>query len=136
MEQLVPPDWQEEKSGRDRQPKLRALPHISLPETTCTFQNGRKVLSNDQRRTTVNWLANMTTGLKSLFDKQRVECELDEELESYLEASSAHKHSIGMTPDAARRAALVEMGSRNSIKHRVWSSRWESTLDTLARDVR
>ncbi len=29
-----------------------------------------------------------------------------------------------------------EMGSRNSVKHQVWSSRWESTLDGVLQDLR
>ena len=75
----------------------------------------------------MNWITKLTVGLKSLFQKQRVERELDEELESYVEASAAHKQIAGMTAEAAHRAAMVEMGSRNAVKHRVWSSRWEST---------
>jgi predicted permease len=84
----------------------------------------------------MNWLTNLTTGLKSLLNKQRVDREIDEELESYLEASAADKRNVGMTPEAARRAALVELGSRNSVKHQVWSSRWESTFDSLLQDMR
>jgi len=84
----------------------------------------------------VNWIIKLTIGLKSLLQKQRVERELDEELESFLEASSAHKQIDGMTAEAAHRAAMVEMGSRNAVKHQVWSSRWESTLDGLLQDTR
>ncbi len=84
----------------------------------------------------MNWLTNLTAGLKGLFHKQSVERELDEELDSYLDASAAHKQDSGMNPDLARRAALVELGSRNAVKHQVWSSRWESTLDGLLQDIR
>ncbi len=31
---------------------------------------------------------------------------------------------------------MVEMGSRNAVKHQVWSSRWESTLEGLLQDTR
>lgn len=84
----------------------------------------------------MNWFTSLTTGLKSLFQKQRVERELDEELDGYLEASAAHKQRAGMNLDAARRAARVEIGSRNSVKHQVWSSRWESALEGLLQDIR
>ena len=84
----------------------------------------------------MNWLTNLTTGLKALLRKQEVERELDEELDSYLEASAAHKQQIGMTEEAARNAARVEAGSLNAIKHQVWSSRWESTLEGLLQDMR
>jgi predicted permease len=84
----------------------------------------------------MNWFRNLVLGLKSLFAKEQVDLELDEELEAYLEASSAHKRNIGMSPEAANRAALVEMGSRYSIKDQVWSTRWESIPDNLVQDLR
>ncbi len=84
----------------------------------------------------MQWLTNLIKGFTSLTHKQRVEAELDEELHSYVRESVAHKQGNGMTPAVARRAALAEMGSRNSVKHQVWSSRWESTLDNLLNDIR
>jgi predicted permease len=84
----------------------------------------------------VNWLTNLMIGLKSLFQKQRVERDLDEELESYVEASSAHKQLAGMTAEAAYRAAMAEVGSRNAVKHQVWSSRWESSVEGALQDTR
>ena len=84
----------------------------------------------------MQWLTNLIQGIKSLLHPQRVEAELDEELQSYLEFSIAHKRQAGMLDESARRAALAEMGSRNSVKHQVWSSRWESTLDSLLQDLR
>ena len=84
----------------------------------------------------MNLFRNLKSGLQSLFQKQRVDRELDEELQSYLEASAAHKQQSGIDPKAARRAARAEIGSRGSVKHQVWSSRWESTLDNLFADLR
>jgi predicted permease len=84
----------------------------------------------------MNWFRNLARGIKSLFQKQRVERELDEELESYLQASTAHKQLEGMTHEEARCAACVELGSSNSVKHHVWSSRWESSLEDILRDLR
>jgi hypothetical protein len=84
----------------------------------------------------VQWLTNSITGLKSLFSKQRIDGELDEELDSYLEASAADKQQAGLAPELARRAALVELGGRNSVKHQVWSSRWESQFDNFLQDLR
>jgi predicted permease len=84
----------------------------------------------------MNPLKNFVTGLKSLLGKHRVEAELDEELETYLEASAHHKQHNGLAPEAARRAARVEMGSRNAVKHQIWTSRWESTIDGIFQDIR
>ncbi len=42
-------------------------------------------------------LKNFARGIASLFHRQRVEHELDEELQGFLEASLAHKERNGMT---------------------------------------
>jgi predicted permease len=84
----------------------------------------------------MNPLKNLITGLKSLLHKHRVERELDEELDTYLDASTRHKQRNGLTPEAARRAAHIEIGSRNAVKHQVWTSRWESTADGILQDIR
>ena len=44
----------------------------------------------------MQWLTNLIQGIKSLLHPQRVEAELDEELQSYLEFSIAHKRQAGM----------------------------------------
>ena len=84
----------------------------------------------------MNPLTNLITGLKSLFTKPRIDRDLDEELDSYLAASAAHKQQSGLSPAAARRAAWAEMGSRGSVKHQVWSSRWESIPSNFFQDLR
>jgi predicted permease len=84
----------------------------------------------------MNWLTNFAKGMASLFRRQRVERELDEELQGYLEASTAHKRDSGMTEEQARRAAKAEVGSCNSVKHQIWSSRWESTVEGILQDLR
>ncbi|HEY2858356.1 MAG TPA: ABC transporter permease [Terracidiphilus sp.] len=84
----------------------------------------------------MNWLGSLVKGIGSLFHRQGVERELDEELEGYLEASAAHKQRDGMSEGDARRAARVELGSSNSVKHQVWSSRWESTVEGILHDLR
>ncbi|MGA2848456.1 MAG: permease prefix domain 1-containing protein [Terracidiphilus sp.] len=84
----------------------------------------------------MNWFTNFAKGIASLLRRQNVESELDEELQGYLEASAAHKQRNGMTHEAARRAASVELGSSNSVKHQVWSSRWESTAEGILQDLR
>jgi predicted permease len=83
----------------------------------------------------VHWFSKLMIGLKSLWQKERVEQELDEELSSYVEASAAHKERNGMSAEAARREAMIEVGSRNAVKHKVWSSRWESGVEGILQDV-
>lgn len=84
----------------------------------------------------MNWLMGAFAGIRSLFQKSRVERELDEELDGFLESAVEAKRRMGMPSPAARRAAIAELGSRNSVKHKIWSSRWESVLDSLLQDCR
>lgn len=81
-------------------------------------------------------IRNLLQGLRSLFDRRRTEREIDEEINGFLDASVEDKRRFGASPEQARRAALAELGSRNAIKHRVWSSRWESAMDNLLQDTR
>ena len=85
----------------------------------------------------MRWLMNLLEGIRSLFQKSRIERELDEELGAYLDSSAAEKARRGMTAVYARRAALAELGgSRNLVKHRVWSTRWESAIESIFHDLR
>ena len=84
----------------------------------------------------MRWIRNLSAGLHGLLGRERVEREMDEELRGFLEASADDKRRSGMTPAEAARAARVEMGSANSVKHQVWSARWESTFEGLLQDVR
>jgi len=81
-------------------------------------------------------LTNVFTGLKALFQRSTIDRELNEELDSYLDASAADKQRQGLSPEAARRAAYVEVGSRLAVKQKVWDSHWESSLDNLLADIR
>ena len=76
------------------------------------------------------------SGLGGLGDKRRVDRELDEELTGFLEDSVAEKVRRGMDAREARRVAMAEMGSANVVKHKVWSSRWESWVDGRMQDLR
>ena len=84
----------------------------------------------------MKWFTNFAGGIVSLFRRQKVERELEEELQGFLEASATHKRGNGMSEEQARRAANVELGSSNSVKHQIWSSRWESAAEGILQDVR
>lgn len=84
----------------------------------------------------MNFLSNLYRGLQFLFHKRRVDRELDEELAAFAEASAADKERAGMSREAAMRAARIEIGSVASVKHKVWSARWESVPDNLLKDLR
>lgn len=81
-------------------------------------------------------LRNVLGGLRSLLNRRRSNREIDEEIDDFFVASVEEKRRSGLSPEQARQAALIELGSRNAIKHRVWSSRWESAVDNLLQDTR
>jgi putative ABC transport system permease protein len=65
-----------------------------------------------------------------------VERELDDELRSYVELRAAEHERAGMAPDAARRAAMLEVDGIERVKEEVRDVRAGVFLETLVRDVR
>src|SRR6266436_2189628 len=80
-------------------------------------------------------LRNITSGLRSLFRKDQVDRELDEELGAYLEMEAAEKMKEGMTRKDAVRTVRLERGGGDLAKKDISSSSWESLVDTLWRDL-
>src|SRR6266478_4852050 len=80
-------------------------------------------------------LRNITSGLRSLFRKDQVDRELNEELSAYLEMEAAEKMKQGMSRKDALRAVRLERGSLEITKEVVRSGGWESLVDTLWRDL-
>lgn len=81
-------------------------------------------------------LRSMAAGLRSLFRKERVKMELDEELTGFLEMAAEEKMHKGMTRQEALRAARLERGSLEVTKEVIHSATWESFVETCWRDFR
>jgi predicted permease len=81
-------------------------------------------------------LDNLASGFRSLFRGRAVEREIDDELRGFVEASTAEKLRRGMPVEQAVRAASVEMGSPNAVKHQLRSIGWEAAVEVLWRDLR
>jgi predicted permease len=84
----------------------------------------------------MGWIGNALAGVRSILSGKRIEREMDEELHAFLAASADEKRRAGMSPDQAARAARIEMGSTNAVKHRIRSGGWETALESFAQDVR
>jgi predicted permease len=82
------------------------------------------------------YFANIAAGIRALTQRTRVEREMDEELASFVETSALDKQRAGMTPIEAARAARIEMGSTNAVKHRIRSAGWETVAENLWQDIR
>jgi len=74
--------------------------------------------------------------LRRMLDGGASHEELSEEIRAFVEHDIESKIQAGMTPEDARRAALIELGRADQIKERVWENaagaRWESVF----RDIR
>jgi putative ABC transport system permease protein len=68
--------------------------------------------------------------------RQEDEQELDQEVSSYLELLTEEKIGTGMTPDAARRAAKMELGGVEQLKEQVRDVRAGAWMETVAQDLR
>ena len=80
-------------------------------------------------------LRKIGSGLRSLFRKEQVSRELDEELGEYLEMAADEKMKRGMSRQDALRAVRLEDGSLDGAKEIVRSGGWESVVDALWRDL-
>ena len=81
-------------------------------------------------------LRNLTSGLRSLFRKDQVDRELNEELGAYLEMEAAEKMKQGMSRRDAVRAVRLERGGLELAKEVVRSGGWEFFVETCWQDLR
>src|SRR5436309_16137954 len=79
---------------------------------------------------------NFATGLRSLFRKNQVDRELDEELGAYSEMEAAEKIRQGVSRKDALREVRLERGSLEVNKEIVRSGGWEFFVETCLRVLR
>ncbi len=81
-------------------------------------------------------LQSLSEGLRSLFRKEQINKELDEELNGFLEMAAEEKMKQGMNRKDALRAVRLERGNLEVTKEVVRSAGWESFVETLWQDLR
>src|SRR5437016_6365807 len=81
-------------------------------------------------------LRSLSHGLRSLFQKEQVNKELDEELNGFLKMAAEEKMKEGMSRKDALRAVRLERGSLEVTKEVVRSASWESLVETCWQDLR
>ena len=84
----------------------------------------------------MSFLRNITSGFRSLFRKEKVDQDLNEEFGAYLEMAAEEKMKDGMSRKEALRAVRLERGSLEVTKEVVRSGRWESFVETSWQDLR
>jgi hypothetical protein len=81
-------------------------------------------------------LSRLSSLWRNLAHRGRAERALDAEVRSYIELLTDEKVRAGMSPRAARRAALLELGGVEQVKEEVRDVRAGAILDTLGQDLR
>ena len=71
--------------------------------------------------------------LRNVFSRQKVEQDLDDELESSAEILTKEKLEAGLSYSQARREALIELGGIDQVKEAVRSARIGHSVDKSAK---
>lgn len=78
----------------------------------------------------------ITHGIRKLTNRNSSDQEVSEEMQHFLDESTAEFAARGFTPEEARRAAKIQMGSMTSAKQEIRSYGWENIVDTFFADIR
>jgi putative ABC transport system permease protein len=81
-------------------------------------------------------LPRVSSFFRNLFHKAHVERDLDEEVRAYLDQVTDEKIQSGLSPQEARRTALVELGGLEQVKEQVREVRIGAFLETVVNDAR
>src|SRR5439155_25832796 len=74
--------------------------------------------------------------LRALFQRRKLDAEMDEEMRSHIEMQTQENIDAGMKPEEARYAALRQFGWVESIKETCRDQRGVSWIENLGQDVR
>jgi len=78
----------------------------------------------------------ITRGLRVLANRRSADQEIADEVNHYLEESTAMFAAGGLTPEEARRAARMEMGNETAAREQIRGYGWENGFDTWFADLR
>ena len=82
-----------------------------------------------------NWFYTIPLRLRSLFRRDQVDLELDEELRDHIERQTEANIASGMAFGAARRAALITLGGTEQRKQQCRETRRVHWIEDLRRDL-
>ena len=83
----------------------------------------------------MRWLSRFASLFRNFSRKQENEHELDQEVSTYLDLLTEEKIRLGMTPEAARRAAKLEVGGVEQVKEQVRDVRAGAWIETVLQDL-
>jgi len=73
---------------------------------------------------------------RRFFQRGREGADLLQEMDAYLAEEIAENIERGMSPDEARRQALIKLGSANKVRESLWQQNTISLIDTVWRDLK
>jgi hypothetical protein len=85
---------------------------------------------------TEHWIYTIPLRLRSLFRRREADQELDEELRYHIECKTGEYIAKGMTPQEARRTALLEIGGVDQTKEKCRDTRRVNWIQDFVQDVR
>src|SRR5688500_9407799 len=78
----------------------------------------------------------LSRGLRALVRRRQAEADLKDELDHYLEEAAWAHRARGLSPEDARRAARLELGSETGVAEQVRAYGWENVVSSAAADLR
>jgi putative ABC transport system permease protein len=82
-----------------------------------------------------HWLYTIPLRLRSLFRRNKLDSELDEELQNHIERQTEQNIALGMSPIEARRAALIALGGFEQSKQQCRETRGVHWIGDLGHDI-
>ena len=84
----------------------------------------------------MNWFHKLRLRFRALFQKEKLDARMDDEMRSHIEMQTQENIDAGMNPEEARYAALREFGWVESIKETCREQRGVSWIENLGQDIR
>ena len=78
----------------------------------------------------------LTRGLRALTNRSATDRDVTDEVQHYVDEATAAGIARGLAPDAARRAAHIEIGNLTTAREQVRSYGWENVAESTVADVR
>src|SRR6266516_6367762 len=84
----------------------------------------------------VSWLRKIQNRFRALFQKEKLEGRMDDEMRSHIEMQTQENIEAGMNPEEAHYAALREFGWIESIKESCREQRGVDWIEDFGQDIR
>ena len=78
----------------------------------------------------------LTRGLRTLTHRAASDRDLDDEVDHFLALAADEWEAKGLSPEQARRAARMEVGTTAAVRQEIREYGWENIIDTIVADIR